>query len=164
MAGNIDDRLAVGSASNLVAQQLGIDLTPPGEWTVEQRVSFVRNLSGVIVQYPANFSDTTISNAQTILGQTNLAAIPVDDSSSAGVFFTQLADTSIDVGSKLANVGTAALNIVSNVAQSTENLSSGLKTGTQTFSFGPVAIVATLAVVALLVLNTSKRVQSAVDF
>lgn len=156
----------LGSASNLVAINLGLDGVPASSWSQDQRISFITGLSNTILQYPQSFSDASIASAQSVLGQ-NMNGMTLDDFVSSSpdgsatlqsAFVDTLADSVLSTGASIASIGTGAAALLNNLGSAVGNISTGVANASNLSSW--LVPVAAVAFVALFVMNSEKKVRS----
>ncbi len=160
----------LGSAANLAAIDLGLDLTPASQWSQDQRISFLRGLANKILSYPASFDAQTLNSANVILGQ-NFNGMHLDDfvntspdgsASVAKIFVDSLADGVLGGAQSVANIGTGALNIVNKVASGASNLGDAAANLAQaannaSSSTSWLLPIGLIALIGILALNTEER-------
>ncbi len=172
MVTDAQNKANLGSATQLAKQSLvsdewgqTLDLVAVSDWSSTDRVAFIQSLAAIILQYPERFSAETLSYAQKIHG-TNLGGLIEGNDGSpslASIFGNQLVDTSLGMGADIAVVGTSAINVLRNVAQTADNLSRGIQNVTATaganslsfFLIGGVALF-----VVLFAMRTEQRVSA----
>lgn len=160
----------LGSATRLVLMDLGLDGTPPSEWSHDNRLSFIRALANKILQYPAQFDAQTLNSASVVLGQ-NFDGMTLDDfvntapdgqASVAKIFVDSLGDNVFSIASSPAAIGGAAVGLVNKVASiasdlgdTAARLAAAANKGSESISWLlPVGLIALIAIVAL---NTEER-------
>ncbi len=160
----------LGSATNVVAHEMGLDQAPPSEWSQGEHVAFIRALANKILQYPAQFDAQTLNSATVILGQ-NFNGMLLDDfvnsapdgsASVAKIFIDSLGDGIFSVAQSPANLGAGAValvnkvaNIASNVGDAADRLAAAAADSSKSLSW--LLPVGLIALVAILALNTEER-------
>lgn len=155
-----DDTANVGSASQLVAIQLGLDQTPSNQWTDAQRTAFAQAFAQTILTYPDSFTDATIAEAQAVQSA-NLSMLQSPSGgglwqtigSGVGTTLAQFWDYNfggLAVGlSSVASVGTAVLasfsataSVVQQLAQLPGNLAAAAANVTSVLTWAlPLAVI-----------------------
>lgn len=166
MVTDAQNKAYLGSATQLAKQSIvsdtdgetTLDLIRNSDWSQVDRVNFIHQLSAVILQYPERFTPETLAYAQKIYS-TNLGGLIEGNDgapSLASIFGSQLLDTTLGMGSNIAVVGTSAINVLRNVAQSADNISVGVNKVTSTASSSSLAFIAMAGVILFVALFAAK--------
>lgn len=161
----------LGSAANLAAFELGLDLIPPGAWTQAARIEYIARLAQKIVTYSDQFSAASVAAARSTLGD-NLSGMAIDTyvfqhpdgaDTLAGVFVNTGIDTALAMTSQLANLGTGALALISKTGAVLANTGTAAENFTASASNSTFVFVGVLLIGALLILKTERRISSALS-
>ncbi len=170
MISEADNQAALGLAAYYAAEGLGLLDVPPSAWTQSERIAYIQTLAREILSQPAAFTAQSVSTANYVLGQSGAALelqnyvteSPDGSAALTKIFVDEFGDQVLSAGADVANLGRGALNLIRRAGNVASNVGESAEKVSGTIAFGWVASVAVIAIVGLLVVQSSREIRGAV--
>lgn len=158
----------LGSAAQLTAIDLNLDMIPAGDWDQDSRVAYVHALAQRILATPNSFLPSTVASASAILGS-NLSGMSLGnyvtespDGSAAiqKIFVDELGDHVLAAGGAFSDLGNGVLNVISRSGAILSNLGTAGENASKAAGYGWVMPAAVIAVLGLVVVQASRETRA----
>lgn len=160
MVSDQQNLLNLGSAANLAKINLNLDLITPSEWSDDDMVNYLAQLSALILANPNAFTADTLATANYVAGQ-NLNSLITDPSGEMPLLKYELENNAMAAGSDLAKLGQGTLHLIGSIGGTAANLGSAAEGASAAADW--IIPIAAVAIVYLLIREPERGVKVAGD-